>query len=355
MSYPRPVFEPRSRFLTIPLGKVSFLPLLTVANWKTCVEIRRNIYRILLLDPPETYLSTPWEQQSADLYEALTEAPWVRKTIWKLREGYDDLDLSIRRYPNILRINRQIYSEASSILYSELRVNLQPGDVLCMKTGKDIAKASEKVWRHNPLDGIGTTDETGQTVYSKPRLDGVMEPHVLAHFKKFAFELDINWEVELDQRLRENHTVQPSVPPSLFVHENMTVDPQDEANLLAFYRKSTLIHQLVKILSNSPDIVSLHVSFDFRVYVRDCKELDAYYHEAEDFKKVDLANERAMEIYMDGGFFAPLEGLSNVRSLEFQFIQTSYDGEDYEPKERHERMLTDLKQKIKDNYARQHQ
>ena len=326
-----------------------------MADWKTCAEIRRNIYRFLLLDPPETYLSTPWEQQSADLHEALTEAPWVRKSIWKLREGYEDLDLHARRYPNILRINRQIYSEASSMLYSELRVNLQPGDVLCMKTCEDIAEASEKVWRHNPLDGIGTTNETGQTVYSKPRLDGVMEPHVLARFKKFAFELDINWEVELDQRLRENHTMQHNVAPSLFVHGNMTVDPQDEADLLAFYRNSTLINQLVKILSNSLDIVSLYVSFEFQVYVRDVKELDAYYHEAEDFKKVDLANGRAMEIYMDGGFFAPLEKLSNVRSFEFQFTRINHDGEDYEPKERHEMMLTDLKQKIKDNYARRHQ
>ena len=97
------------------------------------------------------------------------------------------------------------------------------------------------------------------------------------------------------------------------------------------------------------------MSFEFQVYVRDRKELDAYYHEAEDFQKVDLANERAMEIYMDGGFFAPLDKLSNVRSFEFQFTKFNHDGEDYELKERHERMLTDLKQKIKDNYVHRHQ
>ena len=123
MSYPRPEFEPTSRFLTIPLGKVSFSPLLTVANWKTCAEIRRNIYRILLLDPPETFLSTPWEQKDDDqvlrdyvdygsgyqsnffehnyndnkdagyylsmdqtFQNPFTEAPWVKKSIWKPRE-----------------------------------------------------------------------------------------------------------------------------------------------------------------------------------------------------------------------------------------------------------------------------
>ena len=46
--------------------------------------------------------------------------------------------------------------------YSELKWNLQSGDVLCMKPCKHIVKASEKVWIHNPLDDIGTTNGTGQ-------------------------------------------------------------------------------------------------------------------------------------------------------------------------------------------------
>ena len=295
------------------------------------------------------------------------EAPWEKKSIWKLREGYEDSDLDVRRYPNILRTNRQIYSEASSMLYSELRVNLQPGDVLCLKACKDIVKASEKVCRHNPLDGIGTTNGTGQTVYSKPRLDGVMEPHVLARFKKFAFELDINWEVDTldaegcDAEKDENrgkYIKQHGVAPSLFVHENMTVDPQDEANLLAFYRHSTLIHQLVKILSNSTDIVSLDMSFEFEVLVRNGLSGDSDSDDDEDqvyFKMADVANGRAMEIFMDGGFFAPLETLSNAWSFEFEFTRVNHDAKTYGPKPRHDKMLTDLKQKIKDNYARPHQ
>ncbi|KAM0796917.1 hypothetical protein BDR22DRAFT_500454 [Usnea florida] len=385
MSSPRPLSVPMSPFLAVPL------------------EIRRNIYRILLLDPSETYLSTPWEQQDdhdlssdymnygtgyqgdffedhyndedkdAGYYLSMDqafrardlEAPWVKKSIWKIRDGDEDSDLDVRRYPNILRTNRQIYSEASSMLYSELRVVLQPGDVLCMKPCKDIVKASEKVWRHNPLDSIGTTNATGQTVYSKPSLDGVMEPHVLARFKRFAFELDINWELETlhaegsDAEKDENrgkYIKQHGVAPSLLVHENMTVDPQDEANLLAFYKHSTLIHQLVKILSNSPDIVSLDMSFDLQVLVRNDLDLDSDLDDDDQngaqLKTEDVANGRAMEIFMDGGFLAPLEKLSNVRSFEFRFSSIIHNCEDYEPKPRHKRMLTELKQKIKDNYAR---
>ena len=69
----------------------------------------------------------------------------------------------------------------------------------------------------------------------------------------------------------------------------------------------------------------------------------------------DVANGRAMEIFMDGGLFAPLEKLSNVRSFEFEFTWINHDDKTYQPKSRHERMLNDLKQKIKDNYARRHQ
>lgn len=74
-----------------------------------------------------------------------------------------------------------------------------------------------------------------------------------------------------------------------------------------------------------------------------------------EFRKDDAANAYAMEIFMDGGFFAPLGKLSNVQSFEFQFSRYNYDGEEYKPKPRHDRMLTDLEQKIKDNYARRHQ
>ena len=160
------------------------------------------------------------------------------ESVWKYGT---DQELNVQRFPAILRTNRQIYSEASSLLYAELSLVLQPGDVLCMNTGKDIVKASERIWRHNPLYGIGSTNSSGQTVYAKPELDGVMEPHVLARFKKIIFEIELSWELEALQNLRDQ-TV-----PSLFVNEDLTVNPDDEAKLLAFYRRSSFIHQLVKI------------------------------------------------------------------------------------------------------------
>ncbi|KAF6232402.1 hypothetical protein HO173_009507 [Letharia columbiana] len=119
----------------------------------------------------------------------IAEAPRLGES--KLQNGHNsvqkdgaDQEMNVQRFPAILRTNRQIYSEASPLLYRELNMRLQPGDVLCMKSGKDIVKASERVWRHNPLQDTGVLKPNGLTNYAEPELDGVMEPHVLARFKK---------------------------------------------------------------------------------------------------------------------------------------------------------------------------
>lgn len=371
-------------------------------------EIRRQIYRILLLDPPESFLSTPcmpWYQQGlfqakvkkdgtdnemwhdteyqGNFYEhnynesdsekdfpfcdsssktRIAEAPRLGES--KLQNGHNsvqkdgaDQEMNVQRFPAILRTNRQIYSEASPLLYRELNMRLQPGDVLCMKSGKDIVKASERVWRHNPLQDTGVLKPNGLTVYAKPELDGVMEPHVLARFKKITFDLDINWESEtLDAETgRQTAGDQDKTAPSLFVNDNMTVNSQDEARLLAFYRRSTILHQLVKILSNSPDIVRLEILFDIEVLARYDMRSDS---DSEDeqvdkdpARKMIAANERAMELFLDSGLLAPLEKLSNVRSFEFEYAALNCDCEHYKPKPKYARMLSDLKQNVERNYA----
>ena len=282
---------------------------------------------------------------------------------------------NVQRFPAILRTNRQVYSEASTILYGELGMHLHPGDVLCMNTGKDIVKASEKVWRHNPLQGTGTISPSGQTVYSKPELDGVMEPHVFARFKKIVFNLDFGaWESEalraLSNHRAEDQDTQDPFAPTLFVNENLTVNPEDEAKLLAFYRRSTLFYQFVKILSNSPNIVLLDINLYIEVLAKydmshigldwDSEE-DEDEDEAEEVdKKTAAANKRAVDLFLDSGLLAPLAKLSNVRSFKFviedpdcnfDMDEISTDDTLYKPKPKHERMLNDLKLKIERNYA----
>ncbi|CAD6580877.1 MAG: hypothetical protein ASARMPRED_000360 [Alectoria sarmentosa] len=377
--------EAESRFLRVPL------------------EIRRHIYRFLLLDPPRSFLSTPLYQETDRLREN-NEGETTNDEMWHGTEyqgdfyeyNYNNSDLDmdysyldslskmrdaeanlsrgstlqdghksvwkgdndkfdVRRHTAILRTNRQIYNEASSLLYTELIMHLQPGDVLCMNTGKDIVKASERLWRHNPLHGIGTTNPSGQTVYAKPECHGVMEPHVLARFKKITFDMDFNWEFETLEAERYQQVTGDQPAPSLFVDENLTVNPEDEAKLLVFYQRSTIIHQLVKILSNSPDIFRLEIRFDIEVLGRYDMSLESDSEDEEEDektdRKMDVANERAMELFFDSGLLAPLEKLSNVRRFQFEFDALDCNGEIYKPTSKYGRMLRDLKLKIERNHA----
>ncbi|KAE9376241.1 hypothetical protein N431DRAFT_435657 [Stipitochalara longipes BDJ] len=68
-----------------------------------------------------------------------------------------DDDEKYRMHPTILRANKQIYSEASSLLYTEGIIVLEAGDIVCLsRTPLDIFGAPyHGAWRHNPLNGSG--------------------------------------------------------------------------------------------------------------------------------------------------------------------------------------------------------
>lgn len=285
----------------------------------------------------------------------------------KMQDGHksvcehdSDEDTNVKRFPAILRVNRQIYTEVSSLLHTELCLTLQPGDVLCMSTGKDIVKASEKVWRHNPLHGIGTTDSNGQTIYTKPELNGVMEPHVFARFERICFDFDVSWEVETLEAEAGRTAAGDQTAPSLFVNDDLTVRPEDEAKLLAFYKRSTIVHQLVKILSNSPRIFCLQIFIAIEVLAR--YDMSSDMSSDSDFdeddseitvtdEKMDVANGRATELFLDSGILGTLEKLSNVLSFELHFRGLDRHCETYQPTSKNGTMLKDLKEKIERNYT----
>ena len=194
-----------------------------------------------------------------------------------------------------------------------------------------------------------------------------MEPHVLARFTKITVDLVFSWEAETLQaemtQLGERDQT-ALVALSLFVNDNLTVNPQDEAKLLAFFRRSTIIHQLVKILSNSPNIVCLAIVLDINVLARydvnsdfDTESESEEDEPSETTKKMYLANLRALELFLDSGLLAPLEKLSNVQSFRFDIIPQDFNDlpdrydEQYEGSPKQARVLSTLKQEIERNYA----
>lgn len=88
------------------------------------------------------------------------------------------------RHTAILRTNRLIYSEAGALLYSETIVVLRPSDL-------DFPSASPRIWRHNPVLGIGEQTSTGEHIYASQETGGVLEPHVFSRFQNLELVLDV--------------------------------------------------------------------------------------------------------------------------------------------------------------------
>ena len=292
-------------------------------------EIRREIYRLLLLDPPCSYFRSHWLKTPDDV---VTNPEDLNQLVSE-EDHAEEVDVySLRRYPAILRTNRQIYSEASSFLYSELDVHLQPVDVFWLNTGKSIVGPGRRQWSA-----------------------GAMESHVLARFKKITFETDFTWEKRVMTDVYPRRSRDPTrsrditrenaldkIAPGLFV--GPLVDRGDPTNNhVFFYKRSTFIHQLIQVLSKFSDITRLIMNIDtsFIPYAIPQGE------------KWQAASEYALEYFLDSGSLTALEKLSNIRSIRFDCDTLERDAldEPYYLKWDRVELLIDLMQRIERNYA----
>ncbi len=89
------------------------------------VEIRHSIYRNLLLDPCLAYLSDKMEGVYFDYRKLCNETYFLGGEVF-----YDAAEFATKRHLAILRVNHQVYAEASSLMYSDLEMVLQPGDIM---------------------------------------------------------------------------------------------------------------------------------------------------------------------------------------------------------------------------------
>jgi hypothetical protein len=68
-------------------------------------------------------------------------------------------------------------------------------------------------------------------------------------------------------------------------------------------------------------------------------------------KIMDIANEKATEIFLDSGIMDPLKTLSNVSSCDFKFgFQHRDEGNEYKPPAKYVNLLRDMKETIERNF-----
>ena len=228
---------------------------------------------------------------------------------------------------------------------------LSPGAVLNQVIHPDpLAKPTGGIWRHDPAMGIGFKDINGHICYESECMDGDMEPHIFARFKKIIFNADF----PIDEY---------GEPPALYIDENLRGKSENEANFKDYIKSSAVIQRLVRLLSNSPLINHLEISLNFEVYVdydySNSSDDDGSDFDDEGFttgeRKIqnmtEAANERATELFLESGLLDPLQKLSNVQSFPITFDRIAYGSSDtpWQPPSRHASTIEELKKTIEMN------
>ena len=367
------------------------------------LEIRRNIYRLLLLEPrsasldpdhwamthgrfydlltpysdpskPSTiytefagisssYRNNGWSDDDASGFDELgpikptasdqrnIQVKWDRKQEL-LKEIADGMDAAKQRTPAILQTNRQIYNEASSVLYSELQLVVRPGDALT-EVSEAFVKGSEDVWRHLPSEGFGRKNATGQTIYDTSEMKGAMEPHVFKRFQRVRYEAEFEY--------RETDSA-----PHIFIDRESRISNREETRLITHLKSATacnlapvqIVQEFVNLIKNSPRIEHLEVALGVQLEPDFGSgdeswgpESDVHLdpkHEA----KNELLNKRAYELLLEIGVFEPLKNLRNVYYFDFDLAFVNHLPQRilFQPKQKHIDIIDDLKGTIEFYY-----
>jgi hypothetical protein len=344
-------------------------------------EIRLSIYRELLLPTPRIYFG---RGESLDAFAAGSEEDWEDEDD---EMDDDDLDLDdhsmldsfdsdsdvdmrgggkeyiraeeaaslnedeekYRMHPAILRTNKQIYSEASSLLYTEGIIMLEAGDVISLarsqlQFGPKFGVPYHGAWRSNPL--LGQKELNGVLTYDNALMDGKMDPHVFARFQKVYF--DANFDFEHTQAVE------------LWIDDDThVVRLEDAERYKLLVRTSTIMKDFVELISQSPLIMGLEVSLEVEIMVnstlmsQEMSSADDGDDETEEKldKLMELADERATELFLDSGICECLKELSNVKNFHFGFgFDHRVDEDVYKPLPEHVALIKELKQAVEGNF-----
>jgi hypothetical protein len=268
-------------------------------------------------------------------------------------DGFTKEDYAaFRRYPAILRVNRQIYDEASSLIYTEGVLVVEPADVFALAKkphALEFGVPAYDIWRHHPLRDPGVVQQNGEVKYNtQPAEEGKMYPHVFARFQKIYF--DANFDFEHTQNVE------------LWIDDSTHIIRKEDGDVFQqTLRESTIMKDFVKLLSQSPVINSLEIVLEVEVMtnsnlmMEEVDEQDDHFEETEDKidRLMDVSNERATELFLDSGVCETLLELDNVQkfNLKIGFQDRNEEEEEkYELLPRHEHMLKEMKIAVEGNF-----
>jgi len=241
----------------------------------------------------------------------------------------------------ILSTNRQIHKEAASVLHSELTIMLHAGHLLGLENPIDdfvlFRSPIERIWRHDPIHGAGYTRANGSHFYYTPEMDGSMEPHVFARFKKIEFHIAILFVGN----------------PALSSAGIFKFESANEALLTQPLTSRSLLKDAAKLFSNSPLLNSLSVYLDTKVLLKDGEdgnELHDLFSREQLGILLEAGQDRAAELFINSNKLEPLQNLSNIKQFRFAFRKYHHSKKDG-PGARLVDAAEDLKHQIEQNWA----
>ncbi|KAE9376240.1 hypothetical protein N431DRAFT_529058 [Stipitochalara longipes BDJ] len=176
-------------------------------------------------------------------------------------------------------------------------------------------------------------------------MDGKMDPHVFARFRKMYF--DANFDSEHTQYHQ------------LWIDDDTHVVKSEDAEwYMETLRQSTVMPDFVELISKSSYIMSLEVVLEVEMMVNSNLMMEEMSNDDDDEETeekldrlMDVADERATGLFLDSGICECLRQLSNVQTFQFKFgFDHRMDEDLYKPLPKHVALIQEIKEAIEGNF-----
>lgn len=311
----------------------------SVADWETDEEGSTKEARVFKREgkSEETEDVRDKEMESEDKGHDLAPVSSARHSKGAMKSGFALA---------FLRTCRQVYAEASPLFYSMVVVVITPHDVVDPHDKEEIIGKNVEMDLMNP-EYMRRLQHTGyeEGIFETLGLASLLDFAAFTRFERICFEAEYRFRFIDDS-------------PSLYVDKNLHTSSNDEAELISFMKRTRTVENFVSLLATLPRVrqLALRLVIEVRAQI-DFSSDDGEDDEADrvDFEKMDVANERATELFIEYGILDPLRKLSNVQNFELD-VQTAARENDDEMdfmvlKPKHLRMAEDLKEAIEHNWT----
>ena len=223
----------------------------------------------------------------------------IKHNTWTLERGF---------YLAILGTCRQVYAEASPLLYSMVEVIIPPKDVVDLNVEEEIIEksADAKRIRLDFLRHFRDPDYT-EGIFQTLGLASLFDCAAFSRVERIFFHADYNFSLIKDS-------------PSLYIDSNFQTYPNNEAEFISFIKRTRTVENLVSLLATLPRLNQLRFTLDIKVKPQIDLSIDAREQELY-FYMMGIVNERATELFIEYGILDPLRKLSNVQNFDFE-VQT---------------------------------